>query len=988
MPTKHFPNDQQRFLGPTLWKDNDDRKLPPRLHAHTPFHIRTLDPISHSTAPQQAPLASDPDPTPRSNILPSKLATPSTPKRAAANKPSVYSSPTKRGRATASIAATSKTTKTLVNTKQLRSDRLGTLVAQLSQSLDSSASWENFVTSFRGRSYLSSGLDHVDHPASPLLRDWRDNGVPVLSTSEPWTPEQLDSCVSRGCHKSATEHSEFLRDEMADFIDSRFWVVLPYTKVRHLPCLQLSPAAIKVERERRPRLLCDHSWYPVNDTTDPHAPPEAMQFGGALHRVLRNVRHADPKYGPVYIAKHDIKDGFYRMFLRADQCPRLAIILPKYDDEPQLVAIPMSSTMGWTQSPPTFSTMSETLADETNLSFQANPRSLGPHRLDSAAAERDDFSKDPLPRGLEDQAATTRLLALHPTVTPDAPEDVTFCPPSNKHFKRPIGETDVFVDDFIQVGQGGQKRMNALRNHLLHMIDRVLAEPATDEPHRNEAISLKKLLQGDGSWNTRKIILGWIVDTIRHTIELPPHRKETLAQIFEELVNIKRVSPKHWASILGKLRFVSVAIPGSAGLFSALQWAQNKAGTNRVRVNRFVRDSLDAFGRLAASLCHRPTRLAEIIPQDPSVLGATDAAKSGMGGIFYTPDGGAYVWRCPFPLEIQKRLASTHNPNGQVTNSDLEHAALLGQVDVMCELLPLEYATIETFSDNTPAVSRVRKGAVSSHGAAAALCRFASDHQRTHRYCHLAHFLPGEQNVMADDASRLQHLTDSQFLSHFEQHYPQPKPWRLLHLRSDTTSKLISSLLCKSPTPPTPARPPELGNKSSASGHPSVLPTRLIRPCPTSPIANSNSSTSSCSASDFTAPAKRVNLSGLVQSRTPYWRWARGSPTWVNQIHEKKFRDPTGSIPYSLLSSRGSATTKTLPSAPTQSTSPSSVTCGQSSGQTTQPPALPTGTSATSPLLLSTGSSDPPSTLPAPAKVGLKPSVSVTSSSPWETSSA
>jgi hypothetical protein len=123
----------------------------------------------------------------------------------------------------------------------------------------------------------------------------------------------------------------------------------------------------------------------------------------------------------------------------------------------------------------------------------------------------------------------------------------------------------------------------------------VLAQPTSDEPHRNEAVSLKKLLKGDGSWNTHKLILGWIVDTIRQMIELPPHQKETLAQIFEELASLKRVNSKKWASYLGRLRFISVAIPGSAGLFSALQWAQNKAGANRIQVNRFVHDSLDSF---------------------------------------------------------------------------------------------------------------------------------------------------------------------------------------------------------------------------------------------------------------------------------------------------------------------------------------------------------------------------------------------------------
>ena len=93
---------------------------------------------------------------------------------------------------------------------------------------------------------------------------------------------------------------------------------------------------------------------------------------------------------------------------------------------------------------------------------------------------------------------------------------------------------------------------------------------------RLEAISLKKLLKGEGSWNTRKVILGWIANTVRQTIELPAHRKQALATIFQELQEAKRVSYKKWQRILGKLRFVSVAIPGSAGMFSALQLALNR----------------------------------------------------------------------------------------------------------------------------------------------------------------------------------------------------------------------------------------------------------------------------------------------------------------------------------------------------------------------------------------------------------------------------
>ena len=48
-------------------------------------------------------------------------------------------------------------------------------------------------------------------------------------------------------------------------------------------------------------------------------------------------------------------------------------------------------------------------------------------------------------------------------------------------FQRPLASNDVFVDDFIQLGQGGKKRMHTIRRHLLHALDEILAQPNTDE---------------------------------------------------------------------------------------------------------------------------------------------------------------------------------------------------------------------------------------------------------------------------------------------------------------------------------------------------------------------------------------------------------------------------------------------------------------------------------------------------------------------------
>ena len=57
-------------------------------------------------------------------------------------------------------------------------------------------------------------------------------------------------------------------------------------------------------------------------------------------------------------------------------------------------------------------------------------------------------------------------------------------PPSNQPYQRPVGTTDVFVDDFIQMGQGSISCLQNLHRHLLHAVDQVLSHPGLDEQYQ------------------------------------------------------------------------------------------------------------------------------------------------------------------------------------------------------------------------------------------------------------------------------------------------------------------------------------------------------------------------------------------------------------------------------------------------------------------------------------------------------------------------
>jgi hypothetical protein len=118
-------------------------------------------------------------------------------------------------------------------------------------------------------------------------------------------------------------------------------------------------------------------------------PLEVMQFGGALSHILWLLCHANPSHGPVYMAKYDLTDGFYRMFLDPADSLKLSVLMPRYEGEPQLVAIPLSTMMGWVSSPPTFCAASETMADLANASLYKH--TVQPHRLEDAASLHDSW---------------------------------------------------------------------------------------------------------------------------------------------------------------------------------------------------------------------------------------------------------------------------------------------------------------------------------------------------------------------------------------------------------------------------------------------------------------------------------------------------------------------------------------------------------------------------------------------------------------------
>ncbi|KAL3822497.1 hypothetical protein ACHAXA_002515 [Cyclostephanos tholiformis] len=605
-----------------------------------------------------------------------------------------------------------------------------------------------------------SALDNVPHPARRLLRHYKHCGAPVKFSTPPWTRHQLQRALSRGPHKSAHEYQDYLAEEFSDMINKGQWVVLPFSSVRHLPGLRISPPGVIPQRDRRPRWIVDYSWWDVNANTLPLAAMESMQFGHALDRILREILLANPAFGPVHLIKLDISDGFYRIALAVDDIPKLGVAFPTPTGDDPLK-----------NSPPIFSTATETIADLTNARLRTITHPP-PHHLDDLAEH------------IASQPPSPPLPSVNLST---APRDPSLPAPA-----APLAYADVYVDDFVGAAQRsppgtlGMDNRRRVRRLLLHAVDDVFRPLSPgDDPARREPVSMKKLAAGDCLWGTIKQVLGWIIDSVDMTISLPPHRAARLLEVLDSFPPTqKRTSPNRWHAALGELRSMALALTGARNIFSSMQNALTTAQSkNRIALGKGVHDALNNFRWMHENISTRPTRIAKLIPLPPVATGHHDASGKGAGGIWFpgsqlTPRVGytssaPLVWRHEWPPHITSRLVTDTNPSGCITNSDLELAGGLLHLDALVQSFDIRERTVLSQGDNLSTTFWERKGSTSTASAPAYLLRLFGIHQHVHRYIPRFDYISGASNHVADSLSRNFHLPWPDLLSSLSAFLPQ-----------------------------------------------------------------------------------------------------------------------------------------------------------------------------------------------------------------------
>ena len=203
-----------------------------------------------------------------------------------------------------------------------------------------------------------------------------------------------------------------------------------------------------------------------------------------------------------------------------------------------------------------------------------------------------------------------------------------------------------------------------------------------------------------------------------------------------------------------------------------------------------IRAALNNLCSLTRILGLRPTHVREILIDMPCYVGYHDAAAEGAGRVWFSlgHQMPPVVWRLAFPPDITQDVVSLSNPDGSITNSNLELAAEVLAIGVLLAKASfIKHQPIGTLCDNSPTISWIVKIVSKSRSpmAGCLLCGLA-----VMLYCHHAGRLttvhvPGKDNIMADIASRPSKahalfraeqpvLSDLKFISAFDNTFPLP----------------------------------------------------------------------------------------------------------------------------------------------------------------------------------------------------------------------
>ena len=231
-----------------------------------------------------------------------------------------------------------------------------------------------------------------------------------------------------------------------------------------------------------------------------------VQLGQCLHRLVAQMTDNHDPDKPFVFSKIDINDGFWRLAVSDEDAWNFCYVKPSTTpttsiDDTEIV-VPNSLQMGWCESSPFFCATTETARDV--IEGLIKEATLPPHKFEYQMMQNAPALNRP-----KAAATWTNLLK-------------------------------VFVDDFVGATNcTSAEHLSHLSRAMLHGIHSIFPPPEISGHNGEDPISQKKMKAGDGTWDTTKEILCWILNGLDYTIQLPPEKCTNIAKEIKKICKMK-----------------------------------------------------------------------------------------------------------------------------------------------------------------------------------------------------------------------------------------------------------------------------------------------------------------------------------------------------------------------------------------------------------------------------------------------------------------
>jgi hypothetical protein len=389
------------------------------------------------------------------------------------------------------------------------------------------------------------------HPAADLLEEWATYGCPT-KTGKAWTKSQMHEAVDRGPHWSALSDDAIahFQAEVTEKVRIGQAKVVAWNAIKDNPPpeLKISPIAAIPHKSKQFWSILD-LWFhlrlkqgellpPVNATTIKTAPKGAIdQLGHALRWIIHAFAEVEDD-AQIFMAKWDIKDGFWRMDAEEGTEWNFAYVLPQHPGQPSYLVVPTSLQMGWVESPPFFCAASETARDVAQDYCENKFGTLPDHKFTNYVIGNKAY--DELPEKNDKENNFRYLL-------------------------------EVYVDDFVSlvIPTSWEQLCHVSTGTMTGIRD---VFPA-DRCDSNDPISEKKLRQLDGEYATRKTILGFEFDGDNKSLWLKEAKRAHLLTVLHGWIRSSKsggtgIPYKEFETVVAKIRHAFTAIPAGRGLLT------------------------------------------------------------------------------------------------------------------------------------------------------------------------------------------------------------------------------------------------------------------------------------------------------------------------------------------------------------------------------------------------------------------------------------